>query len=213
MPRTLFDLLLHSHSVDLKHEICSRKTTGPGCSILTTSFVNVSLTVTMNNSALHVNLRKEPKRLTVQPITEYTLLVRMEAGLSIICTLSASRTGSIGPYSAMFSIRTSSVCSYLWVEPFCVNYFKNIFVVVTLFQIFFSVHNFYTISVSYNVNHAISFLFLPLLSICIPTYLISPFFSHDICYFCVHYLTPTYSLIVTCLTDMERKRLVHRKTD
>ena len=27
------------------------------------------------------------------------------------------------------------------------------------------------------------------------------------------YLTPAYSLIVTCLTDMQRKRLVHRKTD
>ena len=59
----------------------------------------------------------------------------------------------------MLSIRTSSVCSYLRVEPFCVNYFKNIFVVVTLLQISFSVHYFYTISVSYNVDHAISFLF------------------------------------------------------
>ena len=45
-----------------------------------------------------MNLRKEAKRLTVQPITEYTLLVRMEAGLSIICTLSVSRKGSIGPW-------------------------------------------------------------------------------------------------------------------
>ena len=74
--------------------------------------------VTLNYSGLHVNVRKEEKRLTVQPITEYTLLVQMEAGLSIvICSWSASRTEHKTVMPCLTFERGAFVHIYKW-NPF-----------------------------------------------------------------------------------------------